>query len=122
VAPALTHPRLGARRPQEHVGCYQWCYHRHMATTSPEQQRRTRRTASTAPDRTRKRSVTLTGELIDEVEDLAGEGGFSAATAEALAHWVARRKLRRAIEAYEAENGEISEAEMDAAIAKIGGL
>jgi hypothetical protein len=95
-----------------------------MASTSPEQQQRVRRrrATSTAPDRTRKRSVTLTGELIDEVEELAGEGGFSAATADALAHWVARKKLRRAIEAYEAENSEISQAEMDDAVAKMGGL
>jgi hypothetical protein len=71
---------------------------------------------------TRKRSVTLAGTLIAEVESLAGPRGFSAATAEALAHWVARTKLRRAIEAYEAEAGEITQAEMDAAIADAGGL
>jgi len=80
--------------------------------------------AEESPDRelTQKRSVTLTGGLIAEVESLAGPRGFSAATAEALAHWVARTRLRRAIEAYEAEEGEITQAEMDAVIAKMGGL
>jgi hypothetical protein len=71
---------------------------------------------------TQKRSVTLSGGLIAEVEALAGPRGFSAATAEALAHWVARTRLRRAIEAYEAEAGEITQAEVDAVIAKMGGL
>jgi hypothetical protein len=71
---------------------------------------------------TQKRSVTLAGGLIAEVEALAGPRGFSAATSEALQHWVARTRLRRAIEAYEAEEGEITQAEMDAVIAKIGGL
>jgi hypothetical protein len=71
---------------------------------------------------TRKRSVTLTGVLIAEVEELAGPRGFSAATAEALAHWVARTRLRRAIETYEAHAGEITQAEMDAAVAEAGGL
>jgi hypothetical protein len=71
---------------------------------------------------TRKRSVTLAGTLIAEVESLAGPRGFSAATAEALAHWVARTRLRRAIEAFEAEEGEITQAEMDAVIADVGGL
>ncbi len=71
---------------------------------------------------TRKRSVTLAGGLIAEVEELAGPRGFSAATAEALTHWVARTRLRRAIEAYEAEAGEITQAGMDAAVAESGGL
>jgi hypothetical protein len=71
---------------------------------------------------TRKRSVTLTGVLIAEVEELAGPRGFSAATAEALAHWVARTRLRRAIETYEAQEGEITQAEMDVAVAEAGGL
>jgi hypothetical protein len=71
---------------------------------------------------TRKRSVTLTGALIAEVEELAGPRGFSAATAEALAHWVARTRLRRAIEMYEAQAGEITQAEMDAVVAEAGGL
>lgn len=71
---------------------------------------------------TRKRSVTLAGGLIAEVEELAGPRGFSAATAEALTHWVARTRLRRAIEAYEAEAGEITQAEMDAAVSDAGGL
>jgi hypothetical protein len=57
---------------------------------------------------TRKRSVTLAGGLIAEVEELAGSRGFSAAMAEALTHWIARTTLRRAIEAYEAEAGEIT--------------
>jgi len=74
------------------------------------------------PGLTQKRSVTLAGGLIAEVESLAGPRGFSAATAEALAHWVARTRLRRAIEAYEAEEGEITQAEMDAVVAKMGGL
>jgi hypothetical protein len=71
---------------------------------------------------TRKRSVTLAGVLIAEVEELAGPRGFSAATSEALTHWVARTRLRRAIETYEAEAGEITQAEMDAAVAEAGGL
>jgi hypothetical protein len=71
---------------------------------------------------TQKRSVTLTGGLIAEVEALAGPRGFSAATAEALEHWVARTRLHRAIEAFEEEEGEITQAEIDAAIAKAGGL
>lgn len=71
---------------------------------------------------TQKRSVTLAGGLIAEVEALAGPRGFSAATAEALAHWVARTRLRRAIESYEAEEGEITQAEIDAVAAKMGGL
>lgn len=71
---------------------------------------------------TQKRSVTLAGGLIAEVEALAGPRGFSAATSEALQHWVARTKLRRAIEAYEAGEGEITQAEMDAVVTKIGGL
>ncbi len=71
---------------------------------------------------TRKRSVTLAGGLIAEVEALAGPRGFSAATGEALAHWVARTRLRRAIETYEAEAGEISQAEMDSAVSDAGGL
>lgn len=71
---------------------------------------------------TQKRSVTLAGGLIAEVEALAGPRGFSAATAEALAHWVARTRLRRAIESCEAEEGEITQAEMDAVTAKMGGL
>jgi hypothetical protein len=71
---------------------------------------------------TRKRSVTLAGGLIAEVEALAGPRGFSAATAEALAHWVARTRLRRAIEAYEAQEGEITQAEMDVAVSRAGGL
>lgn len=73
-------------------------------------------------ERTQKRSVTLAGGLIAEVEALAGPRGFSAATAEALAHWVARTRLRRAIEDYEATEGEITQAEMDAIIGKMGGL
>ena len=73
-------------------------------------------------DLTQKRSVTLAGGLIAEVEALAGPRGFSAATAEALAHWVARTRLRRAIEAYEEQAGEITQAEMDAVIDKMGGL
>jgi hypothetical protein len=76
----------------------------------------------TDPNLTRKRSVTLAGGLIAEVEELAGPGGFSAATAEALTHWVARTRLRKALAAYEAENGEITQAEIDAAVAEIGGL
>lgn len=71
---------------------------------------------------TQKRSVTLAGGLIAEVEALAGPRGFSAATAEALTHWVARTRLRRAIEAYEAEQGEITQAEMDSVVARMGGL
>lgn len=71
---------------------------------------------------TRKRSVTLSGTLIAAVEELAGPRGFSAATTEALTHWVARTRLRRAIEAYEAETSEITQAEMDAAIAAASGL
>jgi hypothetical protein len=71
---------------------------------------------------TQKRSVTLTGSLISEVEALAGPRGFSAATAEALTHWVARTRLRRAIESYEAAEGEITQAEMDAVVARMGGL
>jgi hypothetical protein len=71
---------------------------------------------------TRKRSVTLAGGLIAEVEALAGPRGFSAATAEALTHWVARTRLRRAIQAYEAQEGEITQAEMDAAVSSAGGL
>jgi hypothetical protein len=91
--------------------CHRKCYHSSMATevVPPTQL-------------TQKRSVTLSGGLIAEVEALAGPRGFSAATAEALAHWVARTRLRRAIEAYEAEAGEITQAEMDAVIAKMGGL
>jgi hypothetical protein len=62
------------------------------------------RAAVTAnPGLTQKRSVTLAGGLIAEVEALAGPRGVSAATAEALVHWVARTRLRRAIEAHEAE-------------------
>lgn len=91
--------------------CHRKCYHSSMATeVVPPYQL------------TQKRSVTLSGGLIAEVEALAGPRGFSAATAEALAHWVARTRLRRAIEAYEAEAGEITQAEMDAVIAKMGGL
>lgn len=71
---------------------------------------------------TQKRSVTLAGGLIAEVEALAGPRGFSAATSEALTHWAARTRLCRAIEAYEASAGEITQAEMDAVIAKMGGL
>jgi hypothetical protein len=71
---------------------------------------------------TRKRSVTLAGGLIAAVEELAGPRGFSAATAEALTHWVARTRLRRAIESYEAEAGQITQAEMDTAISEAGGL
>jgi hypothetical protein len=71
---------------------------------------------------TRKRSVTLAGGLIAEVEELAGPRGFSAATAEALTHWVARTRLRQALAAYQAENGEIAQSEIDAAVAEIGGL
>jgi hypothetical protein len=71
---------------------------------------------------TRKRSVTLAGGLIAEVEELAGPRGFSAAAAEALTHWVARTRLRRAIEAYESEAGDITQAEMDAVVADVGGL
>lgn len=74
------------------------------------------------PNLTQKRSVTLAGGLIAEVEELAGPRGFSAATADALVHWVARTRLRRAIEAYEAETGEITQAEMDAVINEMGGL
>jgi hypothetical protein len=47
---------------------------------------------------------------------------FAAATSEALTHWAARTRLCRAIEAYEASAGEITQAEMDAVIAKMGGL
>jgi hypothetical protein len=36
--------------------------------------------------------------------------------------WAARIRLRKAIEAYEAEAGEITQAEMDAAVAEAGGL
>lgn len=81
-------------------------------------------TTEEIPDRglTQKRSVTLAGGLISEVEALAGPRGFSAATAEALTHWVARTRLRRAIEAYETDQGEITQAEMEAVIAKMGGL
>lgn len=81
-------------------------------------------TTEGGPDRelTQKRSVTLAGGLIAEVEALAGPRGFSAATAEALTHWVARTRLRRAIADYEAEEGEITQAEMDSVIAKMGGL
>jgi hypothetical protein len=75
-----------------------------------------------ADQRTKKRSVTLAGVLIAEVEELAGPRGFSAATSEALTHWVARTRLRRAIAAYEAESGEITQAEMDAALRQAGGL
>ena len=75
-----------------------------------------------ADQRTKKRSVTLAGGLIAEVEELAGPRGFSAATSEALTHWVARTRLRRAIEAYEAESGEITQDEMDAAVRQAGGL
>jgi len=71
---------------------------------------------------TRKRSVTLSGGLIAAVEELAGPRGFSAATTEALTHWVARTRLRRAIESYESEAGEITQAEMDAAVSQAGGL
>ena len=71
---------------------------------------------------TQRRSVTLARGLIREVEELAGPGGFSAATSEALASWVARTRLRRAIEAYEASAGQITQQEMDAVIAAAGGL
>lgn len=90
---------------------HQKCYPVGMAAEGPSD-----------PNLTQKRSVTLAGGLIAEVEALAGPRGFSAATAEALAHWVARTRLRRAIEAYEAEAGVITQEEMDAAIERIGGL
>lgn len=64
--------------------------------------------------------MTLAGGLIAEVETLAGPRGFSAATAEALSDWVARTRLRRAIETY--EDRPARSAEMDAAIAEMGGL
>lgn len=90
---------------------YQKCYHKGVA-------------ADELPDDrlTQKRSVTLPGGLIAEVEALAGPRGFSAATADALAHWVARTRLRRAIEEYEATVGEITQEEMDAVVARVGGL
>lgn len=90
---------------------HQKCYHDGMAAGEPSD-----------PNLTQKRSVTLAGGLIAEVEELVGPRGFSAATADALVHWVARTRLRRAIEAYEAEAGEITQAEMDAVIDEMGGL
>lgn len=47
---------------------------------------------------TARRSVTLRRRLIAEVEQLRGPRGFSAATDEALSFWVARKRLRRAID------------------------
>jgi hypothetical protein len=81
-----------------------------------------RSAADALTGRTRKRTVTLTDDLIDEVEDLAGPGNFSAAAQQALAHWAARARLRRAIETFEAKEGEISQAEMDEVVARLGGL
>jgi hypothetical protein len=78
---------------------------------------------TTIPDEmTDKKSVTLRRRLIAEVEELAGRRGFSAATDEALAQWVAHAKLRRAIETYEAQAGAITQGEMDAVVAEVGGL
>lgn len=80
--------------------------------------------ADRVPDMTltQKRSVTLARGLVREVEELAGPRGFSAATSEALSHWVARTRLRRAIETYEESAGPITQQEMDAVIAEMGGL
>jgi hypothetical protein len=71
---------------------------------------------------TDKKSVTLRRRLIAEVTDMVGPRGFSAATDEALSSWLARARLRRAVADYETENGEITQAEMDEAVAGIGGL
>ncbi|MFC9898231.1 hypothetical protein ACFVMC_31465 [Nocardia sp. NPDC127579] len=73
-------------------------------------------------DYTDKKSVTLRRSLISEVEDLAGRRGFSAATDEALAQWVARTRLRRAIEEYERTAGVITPDEMEAIVRRVGGL
>ncbi|RVX38136.1 hypothetical protein EDD27_0429 [Nonomuraea polychroma] len=73
-------------------------------------------------DITAPKSVTLRRRLIAEVEELSGPRGFSAATDEALSFWVARKRLRRAIDSYEEDTTEITEAEMEAVVAKVGGL
>lgn len=44
------------------------------------------------------------------------------AFAMALSHWLARIRLRRAIEIYEESAGTITQQEMDAVIAEMGGL
>lgn len=79
-------------------------------------------TQKPAPDRTRKRTVTLPASQIAEVEEFSGPGGFSAVTSQALAQWLALEKTKAAIADYEAEAGEITQAEMDALKAKWGGV
>lgn len=74
------------------------------------------------PESTTPKSVTLRRRLIAEVEALTGPRGFSAATDQALSHWVAREKLRRAIADYEERTGTITDGEMAAITAEVGGL
>lgn len=67
-------------------------------------------------------SVTLPEGLIAEVDELAGPGGRSAAAVEALTVWVANTRFRQVLEEYERETGEITDDEIAAVVAKVGGL
>lgn len=63
-------------------------------------------------------TVTLPGELMDEVRARAGRGGVSSWMAQAAAERLARERLTAAIAEYEAEAGPITDEDIAAARAR----
>ncbi|GAA2804678.1 hypothetical protein GCM10010441_31830 [Kitasatospora paracochleata] len=60
------------------------------------------------PERATKRSVSLPGSLVEEIEERTGKTGFSSVVSEALEQWLAMAKLREVIEA-DRRHGPVSE-------------
>lgn len=63
-------------------------------------------------------TVTLPGDLVEEVRARAGRGGVSSWIAQAAAERLARERLAAAIAEYEAETGSITDEEIAAARAR----
>ncbi len=63
-------------------------------------------------------TVTLPGDLVDEVRRRAGRGGVSAWIAQAAAERLAREQLAAAIAEYETDAGPITEKDIAAARAR----
>lgn len=63
-------------------------------------------------------TVTLPGDLLDEVRTRAGRGGVSSWMAQAAAERLGRERLAAAIAEYEAEEGAITEEDIAAARAR----
>lgn len=65
-------------------------------------------------------TVTLPGDLLEEVRVRAGRGGVSSWMAQAAAERLARERLATAIAEYEAEAGRVTDEDIAAARARTG--